>query len=70
MFFFVLNGEFVDMEAPDPRLMLSSYLHQVGLTGTKVACGQGGCGARVCRGERGGDPGPSLPAQAGRSQAA
>lgn len=30
---------------PDPSVKLTDYLSQVGLTGTKVSCGQGGCGA-------------------------
>src|SRR6266446_6736920 len=42
---FWLNGEKVVIKNPDPSLMLVDYLHSVGLTGTKVGCGQGGCGA-------------------------
>ena len=42
---FVLNGERVVIDNPDPTALLSDYLHEVGITGTKVACGQGGCGA-------------------------
>lgn len=42
---FWLNGEKVEILNPDPSLMLVDYLHQVGLTGTKIGCGQGGCGA-------------------------
>lgn len=42
---FWLNGEKVEISNPDPTLMLVDYLHKVGLTGTKVGCGQGGCGA-------------------------
>jgi xanthine dehydrogenase/oxidase len=42
---FLLNGERVVINNPDPSVLLSDYLHQVGVTGTKVACGQGGCGA-------------------------
>ena len=30
---------------PNPAVKLTDYLRQVGLTGTKVSCGQGGCGA-------------------------
>ena len=30
---------------PDPSVLLVDYLHGIGLTGTKVGCGQGGCGA-------------------------
>ena len=42
---FWLNGEKVEIFNPDPTVSLSDYLHEIGLTGTKVGCGQGGCGA-------------------------
>lgn len=42
---FWLNGVKVEIMDPDPAIKLTDYLNQVGLTGTKVACGQGGCGA-------------------------
>ena len=42
---FWINGEKVEIENADPTILLSDYLHDHGLTGTKVACGQGGCGA-------------------------
>lgn len=42
---FWLNGEEVRISDPDPTILLTDYLHSVGLTGTKVGCGQGGCGA-------------------------
>lgn len=42
---FLLNGESVVIDNPDPTLLLSDFLHEAGITGTKVACGQGGCGA-------------------------
>lgn len=42
---FWLNGEKVEISNPEPSLMLVDYLHSVGLTGTKIGCGQGGCGA-------------------------
>src|ERR1700704_4019361 len=42
---FWLNGEKVEISNPDPTMMLVDYLHAVGLTGTKIGCGQGGCGA-------------------------
>lgn len=42
---FLLNGERVTLNNPDPSVLLSDYLHERGVTGTKVACGQGGCGA-------------------------
>lgn len=42
---FWLNGVKVDISNPDPSIKLVDYLREVGLTGTKVSCGQGGCGA-------------------------
>ena len=42
---FRLNGELDQIDDPDPSLLLGDYLHDIGLTGTKVGCGQGGCGA-------------------------
>ncbi|HEY9677653.1 MAG TPA: molybdopterin cofactor-binding domain-containing protein [Drouetiella sp.] len=42
---FWLNGEKIEILNPDPTSLLSDYLHEIGLTGTKVGCGQGGCGA-------------------------
>jgi xanthine dehydrogenase/oxidase len=42
---FWLNGEKVVIANPDPTIALTDYLHSIGLTGTKVGCGQGGCGA-------------------------
>jgi xanthine dehydrogenase/oxidase len=42
---FWLNGQKVVIPNPNPTILLTDYLHGVGLTGTKVGCGQGGCGA-------------------------
>ncbi|MGE5274706.1 MAG: 2Fe-2S iron-sulfur cluster-binding protein, partial [Verrucomicrobiota bacterium] len=44
---FTLNGEAVRIENPDPTTSLVDYLRSpaVGLTGTKLVCGEGGCGA-------------------------
>jgi xanthine dehydrogenase/oxidase len=42
---FWLNGQRVVITDPDPTVMVTDYLHSIGLTGTKVGCGQGGCGA-------------------------
>ncbi len=42
---FWLNGEKVEITNPDPTMTLTDYLHEIGVTGTKVGCGQGGCGA-------------------------
>jgi len=42
---FWLNGGKVVIPDPDPAVFLVEYLHSIGLTGTKVGCGQGGCGA-------------------------
>ena len=43
---FSLNGETVTIKNPDPERSLLDYLrYDVGLTGTKGSCRQGGCGA-------------------------
>lgn len=42
---FWLNGSRVQINNPDPALMLTEYLRKSGYTGTKVVCEQGGCGA-------------------------
>lgn len=44
---FFLNGRKVRLTGVDPDLLLADYLRSpgVGLTGTKIACGEGGCGA-------------------------
>ncbi|PHI20870.1 xanthine dehydrogenase [Lewinellaceae bacterium SD302] len=44
---FFLNGQPVTIQNPDPELLLIDYLRdpEVGLTGAKKGCGQGGCGA-------------------------
>ncbi|CAM2068987.1 Molybdopterin-dependent oxidoreductase [Sulfidibacter corallicola] len=44
---FMLNREQVTIQEPSPNLLLVDYLHQpeVGCTGTKLVCGEGGCGA-------------------------
>jgi xanthine dehydrogenase/oxidase len=44
---FFLNGEPVTLEDPPPDLLLIDYVRspEVGLTGAKKGCGQGGCGA-------------------------
>src|SRR5690349_7040251 len=44
---FTLNGSPVTLDNPDPTMLLVDYLRSpgVGLTGTKLACGEGGCGA-------------------------
>lgn len=44
---FWVNGELHVVHEPDPRTLLIDYLRsdEVGLTGTKKSCGQGGCGA-------------------------
>lgn len=45
MLVFWLNGVKVEIPNPDLTVKLADYLREVGLTGTKVSCGQGGCGA-------------------------
>src|SRR5260370_17352026 len=44
---FFLNGTRVCLEHVDPTMLLIDYLRspEVGLTGTKLVCGEGGCGA-------------------------
>src|SRR5712691_5077814 len=44
---FMLNGREVRLESVDPTTLLVDYLRSadVGLTGTKWVCRQGGCGA-------------------------
>src|SRR5690349_6307226 len=44
---FWVNGERVSQHNPEPRLLLVDYLRsaEVGLTGTKIGCKEGGCGA-------------------------
>ena len=44
---FLLNGEPVTLVDPDPTVLLVDFLRrpEIGLTGTKLVCGEGGCGA-------------------------
>ena len=44
---FVLNGHTVEVENVDPNTLLINYLHanDIGLIGTKLVCGEAGCGA-------------------------
>jgi len=41
-----LNGEVVTIDNPDPSVTLNDYIrHHTKYTGTKLGCGEGGCGA-------------------------
>ena len=42
---FVLNGQSVQVQNPDPSMTLNEWLRTNGYVGTKKACGEGGCGA-------------------------
>ena len=42
---FYLNGTKVVLSDADPELTLLEYLRGIGLTGTKLGCAEGGCGA-------------------------
>ena len=43
---FYVNGKKVELINPDPRMTLNDYLRSTaGLTGTKLTCGEGGCGS-------------------------
>lgn len=45
---FFLNGQKVEIPSDDtldPEITVLEYLRAVGLTGCKLACGEGGCGA-------------------------
>lgn len=42
---FYLNGTKVVLDSVHPEITLLQYLRGIGLTGTKLGCAEGGCGA-------------------------
>jgi len=42
---FWLNGTKIVLDQADPEVTLLEYLRGIGLTGTKLGCAEGGCGA-------------------------
>jgi xanthine dehydrogenase/oxidase len=44
---FYVNGTRIELDHPDPDLTLLQYLRHLGLRGTKLGCGEGGCGMYI-----------------------
>lgn len=42
---FYVNGTHILEKSPDPHETLLSCLRRLGYTGTKLGCGEGGCGS-------------------------
>lgn len=49
---FYINGTKVVLDSVDPETTLLEYLRGIGLTGTKLGCAEGGCGACTVVGTR------------------
>lgn len=53
---FYLNGTKVALDTVNPEVTLLEYLRGIGLTGTKLGCAEGGCGACTVVGTQFGIP--------------
>jgi xanthine dehydrogenase/oxidase len=65
---FYLNGTKVLLNTIDPEVTLLEYLRGIGLTGTKLGCAEGGCGACTVVGMLPGNCPSSAPKNLNRSR--